>query len=76
MKSVYVFDSSSIRVIGNYYPDHFPSFWVQFEQAVDATAIDIRADIFGLGATLFFALVGQTPFPLEGSVHEMLLLRL
>jgi hypothetical protein len=34
MKSAYIFDSSSIRVIGNYYPDHFPSFWVQFEQAV------------------------------------------
>ena len=34
MKPPYIFDASSIRVIGNYYPDHFPTFWVQFEQAV------------------------------------------
>jgi hypothetical protein len=34
MKPPYVFDASSIRVIGNYYPDHFPTFWVQCEQAV------------------------------------------
>jgi putative two-component system response regulator len=41
------------------------------EQARDATAISIRADIFGLGATLFFALTGQVPFALNGTVPEI-----
>ena len=30
----YVFDTNSFRVIGNYYPDQFPTFWRQFNQAV------------------------------------------
>ena len=33
------------------------------EQASDASAVDIRADIFGLGATLFWCLTGKHPFP-------------
>ncbi len=32
---VYVFDTSSIRVLGNYYPDRFPTFWQRFDQAVE-----------------------------------------
>jgi hypothetical protein len=31
----FVFDSNSIRVVANYYPDHFPTFWTQFGKAVD-----------------------------------------
>ncbi len=32
------------------------------EQVQNAHEVDARADIFGLGATLFFALTGQVPF--------------
>jgi tRNA A-37 threonylcarbamoyl transferase component Bud32 len=39
------------------------------EQARDARAADIRADIYGLGCTLFHLLVGQAPFP-EGTAVE------
>lgn len=30
----YVFDTSSFSVIGNYYPQQFPTFWENFNQAV------------------------------------------
>jgi response regulator RpfG family c-di-GMP phosphodiesterase/serine/threonine protein kinase len=36
------------------------------EQAHDARAVDIRADIYGLGGTLFWCLTGRTPFPSDG----------
>lgn len=32
---VYVFDSNSFRVLGNYYPNQFPSFWTQFNHSVE-----------------------------------------
>jgi len=31
---VYVFDTSSIIVLGHYFPDRFPTFWDNFESAV------------------------------------------
>jgi len=31
---LYVFDSNSLRVLGNYYPGRFPTFWKKFEDAV------------------------------------------
>lgn len=34
MHSHYVFDCNSFNVLSNYYPDHFPSFWAKFEQAI------------------------------------------
>ena len=39
----YVFDTNSFRVLGNYYPDQFPTFWSQFNQAVtDGKIISVK----------------------------------
>ncbi len=40
------------------------------EQARDASNVDIRADIFGLGGTLYWCLTGRLPFPTGGSLVE------
>lgn len=32
----FVFDTSSWRVLGNYYPERFPSFWDKFEEILEA----------------------------------------
>ena len=42
------------------------------EQALDSHNVDARADIYGLGATLYFCLVGIPPFPV-GTISERLL---
>jgi serine/threonine protein kinase len=42
------------------------------EQALDSHAVDIRADVYGLGGTFFYLLTGQPPFP-EGTVAQKLL---
>ncbi len=46
------------------------------EQAKDASTVDIRADIYSLGATLYWCLTGQTPFTSSGRVVEDFLRRL
>src|SRR5262245_5776513 len=42
------------------------------EQAIDSHDVDIRADIYSLGATFYFMLTGRTPFG-EGTVAQKLL---
>ena len=31
----YVFDTNSFSVLGNYYPEQFPTFWEKIDRAVD-----------------------------------------
>jgi response regulator RpfG family c-di-GMP phosphodiesterase len=45
------------------------------EQARDASLVDIRADIYGLGATLFWCLTGKPPFALDGNLAMALTAR-
>jgi hypothetical protein len=32
---LHVFDTNSLRVLGNYYPERFPSFWQRFDDVVE-----------------------------------------
>ncbi len=36
---IYVFDTNCFRELGSYYPDQFPSFWIEFNRAVEDTKI-------------------------------------
>jgi serine/threonine protein kinase len=42
------------------------------EQARDPRTIDIRADIYGLGCTLYHLLAGQPPFPDKNILNQMI----
>jgi hypothetical protein len=34
MQPPFIFDTSSFRVLGNYYPDRFPTFWKRFTESI------------------------------------------
>jgi len=46
------------------------------EQARDAHEVDIRADLYSLGGTLYWCLTGQSPFPSVGSISHDFVRRL
>jgi hypothetical protein len=46
--------------------------YVAPEQVANSHGVDIRADVYGLGATLYFLLAGHPPFP-TGTVSQKLL---
>jgi response regulator RpfG family c-di-GMP phosphodiesterase len=46
------------------------------EQVQDAHSVDVRADLYALGGTLYYCLTGEPPFPSQGSVVQELAARL
>jgi eukaryotic-like serine/threonine-protein kinase len=41
------------------------------EQSLDSSAVDSRADIYGLGCTLYVALSGRLPYPMASSCQKL-----
>jgi response regulator RpfG family c-di-GMP phosphodiesterase/serine/threonine protein kinase len=46
------------------------------EQVQDASSVDIRADLYALGGTLYYCLTGKPPFPSTGSIVQELAARI
>ena len=45
--------------------------YISPEQYLDSYQVDARADLYSLGCTLYFALTGKVPFPLETSAQKL-----
>ena len=43
---IYVFDTSSLRVLGSYFPARFPTFWQRFEAAIEAGEIRSVREVY------------------------------
>ncbi len=52
MKPPYIFDSSSMHVLRNYYPAQFPTFWSRFEDAIKAGHVKSVREVFNELETL------------------------
>jgi len=50
--------------------------YVAPEQVRDASSVDIRADIYSLGGTLYWCLTGKTPFPSDASLPQLMMRRI
>jgi serine/threonine-protein kinase len=42
------------------------------EQAMNSHTVDIRADLYGLGCTLYYLLTGRVPFPADNPMEKLL----
>jgi eukaryotic-like serine/threonine-protein kinase len=45
--------------------------YVAPEQSINSYKVDARADIYSLGGTLYFALAGHPPFPVDSAVEKI-----
>jgi eukaryotic-like serine/threonine-protein kinase len=45
--------------------------YVAPEQSINSYKVDSRADIYSLGGTLYFALAGHAPFPVDSAVEKI-----
>jgi len=45
------------------------------EQAQDASSVDVRADVFGMGSTLYWCLTGKPPYPVDKGLANALIRR-
>ena len=46
MTAPYVFDTNSISVLKNYYPDQFPTFWKRFQNAIAVGTVVSCREVF------------------------------
>jgi Domain of unknown function (DUF4411) len=43
---LYVFDTNSLRILSNYYPKRFPTFWQQFEASIIKQEVASAKEVF------------------------------